>query len=182
MNKKIKSILELKKNTQEYLRIKRKYNADYYSEMENGYIHNYSDELVQLLSIEDFAFVETIIFPAKHIKKVKFNKSDKFYNHILKQEKAIKSIKKVSSPNLKNWKQVFKSINSDCIIIETEMSKNRIFHIGGVTEVKSDGIEFLFFNAEGKFEKEPYQIKYDEITKLTLDSHYAKVFSKYVYP
>lgn len=180
MKEEIEKLLSIKKRKKDFTRIKRKIKSGVPAFIERGLVKDYSTELIQFISVGDFKIEETIIFPTKDIKKIRFNKNDQYYNHILCEEKIQKSVSNKLKLNLENWKRVFETLNSDCIIVETERSKNRTFHIGGVIKIKKKGIEFLNFNAQGKFDKKTYLIKYKDITRLTADSYYAKVFSKYV--
>ena len=180
MNKEIFKTLNMKKQKKEFARITRKYGGKYTKNIERGIVHNISNSLVQICSIEDFKFEESSIFPTKHISKLRFNRNDKYYDHILQLEKIPNKLKTASNPNLTNWNSFFNSLKTDCLIIETENSKNRTFHIGSVIVVKKKKIKFLYFNAQGKVDKTPYSIKYNDITKVILDSNYSNVFKNHV--
>ena len=136
MNKETLKILKEKKQKKEFTCITRKFGGKYTKRIERGIVHNISNKLIKLCSVEDFRFEESAIFPVKHILKLRFNKNDKYFDKILQLEKIPNQLKNASNPNLNNWRSFFNSLKTDCIIIETENSKNRTFHIGGITEIK----------------------------------------------
>ena len=55
-------------------------------------------------------------------------------------------------------------------------------HIGRVTAIQEDHIEFLYFDHHGIWFHTPYRIPYGSITRISVDQPYVNTFSKYVGP
>lgn len=176
----MKEEIKKRKKQQDYVQLTRNFAPKKSMDIDYGVIQDYSKELIQLHVIVDFEFIQSIIFPINDLAKIRYNRTDKFYNKILKKEKVLKKSKCIKSYDIKNWSTLFNSLKSKCIIVETENSKGRTFHIGGVVKVKKSKIGFLYFDALGKVEKPPYSIAFKDITKVTLDSNYSEIFQKYV--
>ena len=83
--------------------------------------------------------------------------------------------------DISTWKSISRAlkISRITIMIDCEMSKDEFFGIGEVKNVNKDSVEIRYFDAQGILDETNTRFPYDIITKLSFDSKYANVFSKY---
>ena len=83
--------------------------------------------------------------------------------------------------DISTWKSISRAlkISRITIMIDCEKSKDEFFGIGEVKNVNKDSVEIRYFDAQGILDETNTRFPYDIITKLSFDSQYANVFSKY---
>lgn len=84
---------------------------------------------------------------------------------------------------LSHWGAVFTSLRrlGHCVIVERAyLEEGHPFAVGLIRAVREDRVELLAFDADGVWEPEPWTIAFEDITSVTFDSQYIRVFSKYL--
>lgn len=177
---KILERLALHQAEKRFTRLTRKMGTS--EEISRGFILNSSKDFILLQETDDFTIRGYQIIPIKTIKHVRYNKSDKTYERILKDEGLLEQVKLKYKIDLTSWKTLSEDIKQTglTIISECEHPDHNYFCIGELKRVNKNSISIRYFNAEGKLDKENTKHKFEEITKLSFDDHYANVFSKYV--
>jgi hypothetical protein len=134
-----------------------------------------------LLQSDDFKFDGYQVVPVSQIKKIRYGKSEKYFDKIMRWENEMEKTAISYPVDLNNWAALFKSIQSKKInvIVECEASNIESFTIGPIEKVGSKYIYILYFDAEGYFDDSATSIDYDSITKVTFESRYVNIFSKY---
>ena len=150
-------------------------------QLRNGYILGFSDNLLLLHETDDFRIDGYAVIRMDQIKKVRFNKSDKYFNKIMQWENLSKTVGIKYHIDLNSWQSVFKSLQSHqlSVIAECEAEDIDSFTIGPITKVGKKYIYINYFDAEGYLDDEPTSIDYPSITKVAFDSEYLNIFSKY---
>jgi len=148
--------------------------------LSHGFIVKKSDNFILLQETNDFRILGYQIIPINSIKKLRFNKNDKTINKILKAEGQLPSLK--HDIDLTDWKTIFKDIKATNLtaISECEHPKHNYFCIGKISRVKKNSVLIKYFNAQGIVDKKNTEHKFQDITKVSFDDHYANVFSKYL--
>lgn len=129
----------------------------------------------------DFLLDGYIILRDQDVKKV-VPRNDIFLE-ILRGEGITESIQ-VPPVDLSSWREVFRSLekmNRNIIVEKESLKKNEAeFSIGRILNVRKKHVEFLHFDAEGKWQDQPQLIPYSEITSVSFGSRYVETFSKYL--
>jgi hypothetical protein len=139
------------------------------------------EQLFLSVQEDDFILDGYTVRRFKDMKKVKVK--DDMCDRILKIEGITDSIE-VPVIEIENWKTVFESLKSmgKNIIVEKESLNDdeSEFVIGRIEKICSRFAYVRYFDADGIWQDEPYQIPYSEITSITFSSRYVDMFSKYI--
>ena len=106
-------------------------------ETSNGYILDFSDELLLIHESDDFKVDGYAVIPIDQIKKIRFNKSDRYFDKIMKWEKEIEKVGINYTVNLKNWKALFSSLQQKVmnVVVECEDPDIKSFTIGLIEKI-----------------------------------------------
>ena len=117
----------------------------------NGYILGFSDDLLLIHSSDDFKIDGYEIFPVTQITKIRFNKSDVYFDKIMKWEKEFYKIGITYQVDLTSWKTAFQSIKKQSlnVIVECEQREVDSFNIDPIEKIGSKQVKIRFFDAEG---------------------------------
>ncbi|MBE9584902.1 hypothetical protein IM792_10625 [Mucilaginibacter sp. JRF] len=173
--------LLIRKENKERVQITRKV-AKGTLKITNGYILDLSDDLVLIHESDDFKIDGYSIIPFDQIKNARFNKSDKYFDMMLKSELIADKAGIDYKIDLNNWKSAFRSLqaHNKNVIVECQHPEIDSFTIGPIEKVKSQHLEVLNFDVEGYLDDEPTTIDYASITYVAFDREYINVFSKYL--
>ncbi len=152
-----------------------------FSETNSGYIVEHSKDFLILQQTDDFQLEGFKILPIDQIKKIRYNKFDKYVDQIMDWEKMKEGIKSPGTIDLTSWSSIFKTFmeSGENIIIECEGDKLFAFNIGPVVQVKKNSVSIQHFGATGLFDELPTKIKFGKITSVIFADRYIDVFSKY---
>lgn len=150
----------------------------------DGIVTQIKSGFIVLREEEDFDFDGSIIFPKKSIKGYRDGEVDRCCNEILRENGAIR---KCRSPrwlnSCKTLPEVIKELKRRDIWPGVEIIFNShsesAFYIGPITRTAEDCFYLRCYDAAGKWEKE-YNLRYDEIFRIELDSKYCKRFNDYM--
>lgn len=147
----------------------------------NGYILDFSDKLLLLHESDDFKVEGYTVIPIDQIKKIRFNKSDKYFDEMMKWEKEIEKVGINYAVDLKNWKTLFASLQQKAmsVVVECEAPDIKTFTIGPIEKIGKKYVHITYFDAEGYFDDSTTSIDYPSITRVAFDTQYLNVFSKY---
>ena len=150
-------------------------------QLRNGYILGFSDSLLLLQETDDFKVDGYAIIRIDQIKKVRFNKSDKYFDKIMQWENLNKTVGIKHHIDLNNWQSAFKSLQNHglSVIAECEAEHIDSFTIGPITKAGRKNIYITNFDIEGFFDDSPTSIDYESITRVAFDSEYLNIFRKY---
>ncbi len=180
--KKEKIIEKLDKHCKEklYVRLTRKKGG--YEGISTGYIVDKSNDFILLQESDEFRILGYQIIPINTIKHVRYNKNDKTYDNIIRQEKLFDKVKSKYKIDLSDWKSILTDIKKTglTVISECEHPELNYFCIGNIMRINEKSLSIRYFNAQGFLDKKNTKHKFKDITKLSFDDHYANVFSKYV--
>jgi hypothetical protein len=180
--KKEKVIEKLEKHRAEklYVRLTRKKGG--FEGITTGFILDKSSDFILLQETDEFRILGYQIIPIEIIKHVRYNKNDKTYERILKEEGLIKEVKAKYKIDLTDWSTIANDIKTTelTIISECEHPKLNYFCIGELKRVNKKSISIRYFNAQGILDKKNTKHNFEDITKLSFDDHYANIFSKYL--
>jgi len=163
-----------------FVRITRKISKNN-TEINRGFIIDYSDELVILREVEDFNVMGFLVFEKSAITKIRYNKNDAYYDKIVEKEGLKENLKLSMKLRICTWEKLLRSLkkNGKYVIIECEHPKINTFTIGEIVKVSNKKVFIKHFNARGRFNREPIELKFKYITKVTFDDKYIEVFRKY---
>lgn len=164
----------------QYVRLTRK--IGYLEKISTGFILDLSDDFILLQEVYDFIILGYQIIPIKTIKHIRYNKNDKTYERILKEEGLLQKVRQKYKIDLTSWKTICEDIKKTglTVISECEHPKIDSFCIGEIRRVNKKSLSIRYFNAQGILDKQNTKNKFEDITILSFDDHYANVFSKYV--
>ena len=180
--KKERIIEKLEKHCTEklYVRLTRKKSK--FEGISSGFILDKSIDFILLQEVDEFRILGYQIIPIETIKHVRYNKNDRTYERILKSEGLLNKVKIKYKIDLKNWNSIANDIKKTelTVISECEHPKQNYFCIGKLKRIHKKSISIRYFNAEGILDEKNTKHKFEDITKLSFDDHYANVFSKYL--
>ena len=180
--KKEKILEKLEKHYAEklYVRLTRKKGK--FEGISTGFILGKSKDFILIQESDEFRILGYQIFPIVTIKHVRYNKNDKTYERILKEEGLLVRVELKHKIDLTDWKSICTDIKKTglTIISECEHPKIKSFCIGDLKRINKKSISIQYFNPQGIYDKENTTNEFKNITKLSFDDHYANVFSKYV--
>ncbi len=163
-----------------YVRLTRKKGG--FEGISTGFILDKSNDFLLLQESDEFKILGYQIFPIETIKHVRYNKNDKTYERILSEEGLLTDVQSKYEIDLSSWTSICNDIKKTelPIISECEHPKLNYFCIGRLEKVNKKSISIRYFNAQGILDKKNTKHKFENITKLSFDDHYANVFSKYL--
>ena len=179
-NKKIVKKLKKYKKEGKFFSLLSKYDDNYTSAI----VLDVNDDFVVLQEFFEFKDITKSILPISSIQSLRRNKNDKYHQTILEGEGLIKIEEKVKNSfqmDISSWKSISRTlkVSKITIIIDCERSKDDFFGIGEVKNVNKDSVEIRYFDAQGVLDETNTRFPYEMITKLSFDSQYANIFSKY---
>jgi hypothetical protein len=151
------------------------------NEISRGYIVEYSEDFVILQETDDFKALGFNILPIRHLKEIRYNNNDRYYDKIMTWENEKVNIGLKTKVDLKSWQTIFKEFQKKKInvIVYCEAPEKDTFTIGPVKRVTDKNVFILYFNANGFFNDKPTKIDYNDISKIMFDDRYIDIFSKY---
>lgn len=153
------------------------------TETSNGYILDFSEELLLLHQVDDFKIDGYDVIPMAQIKKLRFNKSDKYFDKMMKWENEFEKVGINHNVDIKNWRTLFTSLKklAMSVIVRCEAPDidGNEFTIGPIEKVGIKYISIKHFDAEGYFDNFSSSIDYPSITRVEFDTQYSNIFSKY---
>lgn len=178
-NKKIIKTLKKYKKEGKFFSLLSKYNDNYTSAI----VLDVNDSFVVIQEFFEFKNITKSILPISAIESLRRNKNDKYHQTILEGEGLLKKGKKVKNYTLdiSSWKSISRrlKVSKITVIIDCERTKDDFFGIGEVKNVNKDSLEIRYFDAQGVLDETNTRFPYGIITKLSFDSQYANIFSKY---
>ncbi|RKD96873.1 hypothetical protein [Marinifilum flexuosum] len=176
---KILNKLEQYFTNKNYVRLTRKKGS--FEGISTGFILGKSNNFILIQETDEFRILGYQIFPIETIKHVRYNKNDKTYERILKEEGLLANVGLKYKIDLTDWKSICRDVKKTglTVISECEHPKIKSFCIGNLKRVNKKSISIRYFNAQGIYDKENTTNDFKNITKLSFDDHYANVFSKY---
>jgi hypothetical protein len=148
----------------------------------SGYILDYSDDFVLMQEAGDFTLHGYIVLPVNQLKKIRHNKYDKCFKKIMIAEAEADKVGINYKIDLSSWQTVFNSIKDipQNVIVECEDPKIGSFTIGPIVKANKKKINIQYFDPTGLLDETPTSVNYEDITKVSFDSRYINVFSKYL--
>lgn len=139
-----------------------------------------SDKLILGCKDNDFLLDGFVILRMKDIHKIDDKSS--LYDEIMRKEQILDSVKKPEIC-IKSWKTALTDLDAQekTIIIEQENTNEEksIFSIGRVKKIDKGYVHFWYFDADGVWSKKPRIIPYKEITRISFDGRYEKIYGQY---
>jgi hypothetical protein len=177
MLKKIKDHFENKKYAKIFRTVGKKS-----VEISTGYIVAYAADFIILQETDDFKVLGYNVLPVKQLKKIRFNKWDKYYNKIMIWEGEAEKVGINYNIDLTDWQTIFESIKSNNlnVIVQCEDPKIGGFTIGPIINTTKKVVYIQNFDPGGFLDEEPTSIDFESITKVQFDDRYINVFSKYL--
>ncbi|MEO3407199.1 hypothetical protein AAFN85_24995 [Mucilaginibacter sp. CAU 1740] len=151
-------------------------------ETRNGYILDFSDNLILIQQTDDFKLDGYAILPISQVQKIRYNRSEKYFNKIMQWENRLETLGIKYPIDLDNWRSAFKSLKAlDLkVIAECESEVIDSFTIGPIAKVGKKLIHITYFDAAGYLDDGPTSIDYESLTRVAFDSEYINIFSKYI--
>lgn len=176
-NSKITKKLKKYKKEGKFFSLLSKYDDNYIAAI----VLDVNDDFVVLQEFFEFRKMTKSILPISSIESLRRNGNDKYYQTILEGEGILKKAKNKHSMDIRSWKSISRAlkISRITIMIDCEMAEDEFFGIGEVKNVNKDSVEIRYFDAQGFLDETNTRFPYDIITKLSFDSQYANIFSKY---
>lgn len=140
-----------------------------------------SDKLFLCANEDDFIVDGFSIRRFSDVKKAGI-KNDK-YSEIIKAENVLGNLQ-APQIDVTNWHSAFLSLEDiGCnIIVEKEslVDDECNFAIGKIVKVLRSSVIFKYFDADGIWQDDTYEIPFSQITSVTFASRYVDVYSKYI--
>ncbi|MGH1386216.1 hypothetical protein [Kordia sp.] len=182
-NKKLKKRIATHIKNKEYVQISRGFKNESFHNI-TGYILAYSDDFIMIANIAEFTFSGFNCIPVQTITEIRRNKTDEYFEMILKKEspKGFKKIiKRYNAIDITSFQTIFENLKKqkECVIVECEREKHGYFSIGHIQKISNKNATINRFNAQGIL-LEPIKEKLKQITKITYQDNYSNTFKKYI--
>ena len=161
--------------------IERKFNDNLDSIM--GFPIAVSKNFLLMTVIYDFHDEGYTVLRLSDISDAYSKKSNNFYEQICIAEGLQDKIAPVFSEDISSIRNILKKLqNYDGYIsiqCEEQIKKNT-FYLGKIIDIKDCNLVFKDIGPDGKWDEELNTILFDDITQLSFDDYYSKMFYKYV--
>jgi hypothetical protein len=141
-----------------------------------------TETFVIIQQITDFEANGIVVIAKKWIESVRNGKFEKCANEILRSTVPSESSPR-AAPYLgaSSWEEIVAALQAADIwpAVEVIYKGEPSFYIGPVTAVSKDSFKLYCYDAAGQWEKE-YELDYDEVFKIEIDSKYVKRFNEYM--
>lgn len=176
-SKKITKKLKKYKKEGKFFSLLSKYDENYTSAI----VLDVNSEFVVLQEFFEFKRITKSILPISSIESLRRNQNDKYHETVLRGEGLLKASNKKYPIDIKSWKTISNSLKATglTVIIDCERVDDDYFGIGEIKKVNKESVEIRYFDAQGVLDETNTRFPYDIITKLSYDSQYANIFSKY---
>ncbi|WP_300665235.1 hypothetical protein [Fluviicola sp.] len=150
----------------------------------NGYILEQDKQFILMSTNNDFFYDGITVIRKADISEIKRTENETFFQKIMEKENLEKEMferKELLNFHLNSYQEMFQTIHQMNIpvIIETKYGDDDRFLIGPVASFHNKHVKINYFNSRGEYDLKPVSCKYKEITHLTIDSPYARLFYKY---
>ena len=150
----------------------------------DGVVTQIEHDFIVLREIADFEFDGAIVFPKKGITGYRDGKYDTCCNHILRQNGAIDQL---SAPSwLKNCSTIPDVLSEIArrdiwpgVEALLDNGTDSALYIGPILEVGATSFKLESYDAAGGWEN-VYELEYDDVFKIELDSRYCNHFNAYM--
>lgn len=148
----------------------------------NGFILGYNANFILVQETDDFELSGYVILLVGDIKKIRFNKYDKYYQKIMLLEGKLENVGIDYKIDLSTLKTAFESIQMQQlnVIVECEHPDVESFTIGPIKKISKTKVSIQNFDPAGFLDKELTTIDFKKITRINFDDRYANVFGKYL--
>ena len=176
-SKEITKKLKKYKEEGKFFSLLSKYDDNYTSAI----VLDVNSEFVVLQEFFEFKNITKSILPISSIESLRRNQNDKYHQTVLRGEGLLKKSKKKNSVDISSWKSISKSLMNSglTVILDCERVEDDYFGIGKIKKVNKDSVEIRYFDAQGVLDETNTRFPFNIITKLSFDSQYANIFSKY---
>ena len=145
-----------------------------------GFIAAYSDKMVAVIIINDFVVDGLSIIRRSDISKLKTSDTGKINKEMLRADGILEKIEFSDCPPLTSWRDLFESVpEREVVIIENESSKDPLFFIGRILSAERKIVAGHYFNGAGRWDDDPWEIRYKSITRCQLNTNYANAYSRH---
>ncbi len=149
-----------------------------------GFVLAFTRDFVLLQDLADFYLDGYSIIRRRDISKVKCGKHEQYFEKIIKGEGLWDKVGIQETISLKNWPSVFRSLKNigRNILVEGEDPDIDKFIIGRIIRINKKHVKMRYFDSAGKWEKGFRFAPYEEISRVSFETEYIKIFSKYLRP
>jgi hypothetical protein len=153
----------------------------FFDEEYDAIILAHSQKFILLADIYEFSFLKNVIIVKEHIKRITYNKLQKFHEHLCKKYANCSDIKNIEWLDLTSYQSIFQTLKDNCNEISISGDEEYVnqFMIGRITEYND---QYLYVNKLGVFgeiSKEEYEIPINEITSISFADEYSKILFNY---
>lgn len=150
----------------------------------NGYILEQDKNFVLMSTNNDFFYEGISVIRKADITEIRRTENEKFFQKIMEKEDLKKEMferKELLNFHLNGYPEMFQTIQemNIAVIIEAKYGDDDRFLIGPVASCNKKHVKINYFNSRGEYDLKPVSCKYKEITHLTIDSPYARLYYKY---
>ncbi|MBO6620289.1 MAG: hypothetical protein JJ892_13235 [Balneola sp.] len=148
-----------------------------------GFLLDYSDEIILLQYISDFRMDGLMILKRSDITEIESDKTDSFQTQILKDDGIFDKIQFNTVYKVDNLHCFFlslKKINEkELVILENETSDPPIFCLGRVEMIGRKSISIKSFSGRAKWKEESEIFDFNDINSVQIQSSYIKGYQRY---
>lgn len=147
-----------------------------------------TSEFLLLHEIHEFHLDGYLVVPLKNIRGVRTGEAEATIHRILEAENALTKLGLEDPVALNSYADLFSSLQAlgRYVVVEAwEPSDDRdwvedFFLIGRVVNVTARTVAILNFDPTGKWDSQPRQLPYKNISSINFDNEYINTFAKYV--
>lgn len=140
-----------------------------------------SKKLLLIQYIYDFNADGLMVLRKQDITNIETTNTDKFQTKLLQAEGVLQTINFDVDYDLSSWKNFIQSAlqQHQYFIIEEEDFEEYEMTIGTIENIGNESVQMKYFSGTARWEDEPEEIKYADITSLKVRCNYINVYERY---
>jgi hypothetical protein len=153
---------------------------------DHGFILDLSATLVLFHYEFDFRLDGYSVVRVADITAVRSGQYERFTERVFRKEGLIDAVGLDDPPDLTDWrallfglKQLKRNVIVECEFNDDERDE---FYIGRIERVNQASFSLRHFDALGRWDAAPTQIRYESVTKVRFAERYIEVFSRHLRP
>jgi hypothetical protein len=149
----------------------------------SGFILDRSEDFLLIQTDSDFDLDGYAIITNYDYDSIRSNDYDRTQKKILKAEGTLAEKYGIKIPiNLESWASILKDLAAaDRHIIARSVRKQILdFNIGPIERISKKKFKIRDYDPNGKLDKKPTSIKFDDLRIIKFDDSYSTIFRKYL--
>lgn len=146
-----------------------------------AFVLGVGERLVALQFVYDFHLDGLMVLRLEDLTAVECSATDRFQRELLAQEGLMQQVPFAMSFDLRDWRTIIGQLSQAhaLMILEREGGSDPDFFIGRVERCSQAAVRLAHFTGVARWQDEPAEIAYADITSCQVGTNYAKTYERY---